>query len=423
MVIATRPAPSLLASLALLAACGGAGGDLSAPPASGPIQADPPPDDSAPAPSPAGPDPAVPSPLPGWAVAAAERFDDPLPQGVFALDALPDDGPFADGGAFFTARGVAPPAAYRATVPLGAGGWLTAEAYTLRAGTALAEQAEVVADPAEPANRVLRVTSREHTDALVIRPSAPLPARYRISLRVGFPAFGDGRPGRNGYDRGDETAGPWWPDAPAAAQNGFYWLAILDHLPRPHNNTWIHHHRKVVIDSDNHHPAWMEIWDGQRFLSSGERPVMVIALDGAGPSDERTGNPFYSYAAGAWQPSGAIRAVDRYLPDTWYRATIERDGPRYRIEIAGRFQFGGETTYRAEIDARTECVWHYPATAEEAAGAARCVDVGTFPSDPSSPRWPPGASWPDWFMFGDPHANYYEGHVLYDDVVLETWRD
>ena len=33
-----------------------------------------------------------------------------------------------------------------------------------------------------------------------------------------------------------------------------------------------------------------------------------------------------------------------------------------------------------------------------------------------------GSAWPDWFMFGDPHTNYYRGQVLYDDVQLEVWR-
>jgi hypothetical protein len=27
------------------------------------------------------------------------------------------------------------------------------------------------------------------------------------------------------------------------------------------------------------------------------------------------------------------------------------------------------------------------------------------------PQWPAGEGWPDYFMFGDPHANYYEGQV------------
>jgi hypothetical protein len=31
-------------------------------------------------------------------------------------------------------------------------------------------------------------------------------------------------------------------------------------------------------------------------------------------------------------------------------------------------------------------------------------------------------TWPDYFMFGDPHTNYYMGEVYYDDVHLEVWR-
>jgi len=39
------------------------------------------------------------------------------------------------------------------------------------------------------------------------------------------------------------------------------------------------------------------------------------------------------------------------------------------------------------------------------------------------PRWPAGQGWPDYFMLGDPHANFYEGEVHYDDIRLEVWRD
>jgi hypothetical protein len=351
-----------------------------------------------------------------------ERFDGAGPTGSFAPDPVPDDGPYSDAGVYFTNRGVTPPAAFRASVPFGAEGWLTLEAYTRRAGAAVADHASVVTDPADPSNRVLRLVSREHTDAAVVRPSAALPLRYRVSLRVGFPAFGDGA-GLNGYD-GGEKAGPWWPEEDATRQNGFYWLAILDQPPRPHNNTFVHHHRKVVVDSDNHDPAWMQIWDGSAFAWSGEHPVMLFALDGTQPGTERSGPPFLSWSAGAWQPSGAIRAVDAYRTDRWYRVTIERDGPRYAVTLAGDFLHGGETTYRAEIDAAARCVFHYPASAGEAAGAAACEDPGAFASvGPEHPRWPAGGVWPDFFMFGDPHSNYYEGEVLYDDVRLEVWRE
>ncbi|HEY6098939.1 MAG TPA: hypothetical protein VIW03_05890 [Anaeromyxobacter sp.] len=376
-------------------------------------------------PPPAGPPEPPPGP-PGWAVAAREDFSgDPLAAAAaapFAPDPVPDDGPYADGGAFFRARGVTPPAAFRATQPIGTGGWLSIESYTRRAGAPLSEFVSIAIDPSDPANRALRISSREHTDATVVRPTWPLPARYRISLRLGFPAFGDGQPGLNGYG-GGEKAGPWWPDEDATSQNGFYWLAILDHVPRPHVNAWIHHQRKVVVDSDSHYPPWMEIWDGERFLWSGERPVNVFALDGRRHVDARSGNALITYSAGAWQPPGTIRAADSYLPDTWYRVSVERDGPRYTLEVSGRFRHGGERTHRATIDAAASCVWHYPATAEEASGAKGCEDATPLPGlGAEFPRWPANGVWPDWFMFGDPHVNYYEGEVLYDDVVLELWR-
>jgi hypothetical protein len=410
-----------LRTLALLAALGaGAPGcsDGGVPGGPTPPPGSPPPGQE---PPPGGPPPGEP-PRPGFALLAEETFDRDLPDPALAHDPVPDDGPFSDGGAYFTARGVRPPAAFRASVPFSSEGWLTAEAYSRRAGARLSDLAAVVPDPAGGSNRVLRVRTPEHTDGLVVRPSAPLPPRYRVSLRVGHAAYGDGKPGQNGYG-GGETAGPWWPSEDATRQNGFYWLAILDALPRPHVNTWIHHHRKVVVDSDNHHPPWMEVWDGRAFVPSGEHPVMMFALDGRSAGSERSGNPFLSFSNGAWQPTGRIRAVDAYLPATWYRATIERDGPRYAIELSGRFRHGGERTYRASLDARAACVWHYPVTPEEAAGAGGCAGVRGFASTPGFPAWPPGGAWPEWFLFGDPHVNYYEGEVLYDDVRLEVWRD
>lgn len=417
-----------LSLLALLLACGGGGSpsDVPAPSSTGSTGPTGPVDPGAPTGAGSGGSSGATGPSgatggAGWTVVHEERFEGPGPTGAFSPDPVPDDGPFADAGAYWKARGVVPPAAFRATAPYGDGAWLTFESYTRRTGEDLSHFAQVVPDPADPANHALEIVSSQHTDATVVRPSAPLPARYRVSLRVGFPAFGDGKPGLNGYSA-QETAGPWWPTTSANTQNGFYWLSILDARPRPHNNTWIHHHRKLVVDSDNHFPPWMQVWDGRRLQWSGERPVTMLAMDGSKPGDEKTGPPFLSYAGGQWGPSGAIRAVDAYLPDTWYHVTIERDGPRYTIEVAGTFEYGGPQTYRATVDAAKACVFHYPVDAAEASGASRCVDTGAFPDTGGEARWPVGGSWPDWFVFGDPHANFYEGHVLYDDLVLEEWR-
>jgi hypothetical protein len=362
----------------------------------------------------------APAPAPGWVLARSEDFESvALGSPLWQPDPVPDDGPFADHGAFFRNLGVVPPPAFRLSAPFGQEGWLTVESYTRSAGAPFASFASVVPDPANPRNHVLRIASPAHTDATVVRPTVPLPPRYRVSLRVGFPSFGDGLPGLNGY-RGGETAEPFSSDD-ATRQNGFYWLTILDAPPRPHNNTWIHHHRKVVIDSDNHFPAWMEIYDGRQFTPSGEHPVMMFALDGKGQGTERTGKPFLSFAGGAWQPSGMVRAADAYLPGEWYSVSIERSEGRFTLEISGRFRYGGQTTYRSSIDYAANCVWHFNQSPAE--DASRCIDPGYYPSiGPSFPNWPAATTWPDYFMFGDPHTNYYTGEVYYDDVRLEVWR-
>lgn len=359
---------------------------------------------------------------PHWEVLYQEDFES-LPDfdsPAWQPDTYPDDGPFSDNGVYFQNRGVKPPVAYRISQAFGQEGWLTIESYTRHPKTPLNQLASIVEDPSgRRNNRVLRLKSLRHTDATVIRPSRPLPERYRVSLRVGYADWGDGLGGKNGYD-GDEDLGPWL-KAKASKGNGYYWLAILDAPPRPHNSVYIHHHRKVVVDSDNHYPVWMEIFDGEKFVPSGRHPIMMFALDGRGYTHPLVGKPFLSYSAGRWQPSGEIRAVDSYKDEIWYTVSIMRDAERYTIEISGDFQYGGARSYKGEISPADNCIWHYNRPGEEARG--ECIDEGTTPELPGFPLWPAGRGWPDYFMFGDPHANSYEGQVHYDDLRLEVWKD
>ena len=353
----------------------------------------------------------------GWRTMFREDFESlALAPAPFSADPVPDDGPFSDGGAFFRGRGAMPPAAFRSSYPIGQGGWLTVESYTRGASTAPADLASVVADPAG-GGKVLRIASPAHTDATVIRPTMPLPERYRVSLRVGHADFGDGQ-GMNGYT-GGETAEPWLSDD-ATGENGFYWLAILDAMPRPHVNAWTLHHRKVCIDSDSNRDAWSEVWNGTAFVASGERPIFMIALDGASLGDELTGNPFLPYANGMVQPSGSVRAVDAYKPGTWYDVSIEKNAGHYTLTISGDFRHGGQKAYTARFDYAADCVFHYNQTA---ADVGRCASTATYPSVPGAPLWPAGVAYPDYFMLGDPHVNFYEGRVHYDDLTLEVWQD
>jgi hypothetical protein len=296
---------------------------------------------------------------------------------------------FSDGGTHFQKLGIKPPTAFRAEAPFGKDGWLTVAAYSRSNATEFSNLFQVVPDPANPANRVLKVSSPLHTDGLVVRSTKPLPAKYRVCLNVGFANFGDGKAkGLNGY-LGGEKDEPWL-DGDATAENGFYWLTILDSTPRPHNNIWIHHHRKAVIDSDNNKDAWTNIWEGKDWVADGQHPIMMFGVDKEGGDDDANGLPFLSWSNGALQPAGQIRAVDAYKDNTWYSACIARTANAFVLTVSGDFKWGGQQTY-----------------------------TGTIPLS-SVYQAAPGI--PDFFMFGDPHNNYYRGSVYYDDIKLETWQ-
>ncbi len=77
--------------------------------------------------------------------------------------------------------------------------------------------------------------------------------------------------------------------------------------------------------------------------------------------------------------------------------------------------------YRAARPFRDHCLWHDNRPGEQARRA--CLDESPLAGSGSpAPQWPATGAWPDWFFFGDPHTNYYEGTVYYDDVRLEIWR-
>jgi hypothetical protein len=330
-----------------------------------------------------------------WKVLYEENFENPAAlfnpgPPSWAADAFQNTDEFSDGGEHFQRLGVKPPTAYRAEGSFGKDGWLTIAAYSRSNQTNFGDLFQVVPDPAGSTNHVLKLSSPKHTDGIVVRPTNPLPAKYRVCLKVGYASFGDGKPGGlNGY-RGGESDEPW-SDDDATQENGFYWLTILDATPRPHNNIWIHHHRKVVIDSDNNTLSWTNIWEGKSWVADGRHPVMMFGVAREGRDEDDTGRPFLSWSNGALQPSGEIRAVDAYKDNTWYSACIERNESAFVLTVSGDFKWGGQQTY-----------------------------VGTIPSDLA---YQAGAGIPDFFMFGDPHNNYYQGSIYYDDIKLETWQD
>lgn len=171
----------------------------------------------------------------------------------------------------------------------------------------------------------------------------------------------------------------------------------------PHNNIWIHHHRKFVIDS----------WNRKGF----NKTVNVIALDGKSETHQAFGKKFISYLDGRWQKVSDV-PVDYYLDNEWYTVTFTRTGLYYEYSIEGKFKNAGQTTYTDRIDYRKNCIYHYNQTPQEL--EPNCIDnrKQTF-LDKSFTAWPEQSAYPEYFMLGEPHINYYEGNVLVDDITLE----
>ena len=335
-----------------------------------------------------------------WKMLFDEKFDHGIgTDSTWKNELYTETDRYSDNGEYFKTKfkNFKPPEAYRISAKFGTENWLQVELYTQSKLDQPSQLLHPDLDPKDSTHSVLALESPRHSNGVIIRSSNPLPAEYRVCSRVGFADFGGSlAKNHNGYI-GTESAGPWV-EGTAVNENGLYWLAILDTEPKPRNNVYIHHHRKVVIDSDNNdygpNASWTWIFNGHEFLRSGEHPVMMFALDNENLNRvwdyERTGQPFISYSADGWNAEAEvkqIRAVDAYLENEWYTSCITKFGGEYLLSIEGRFKYGGLRKYQAGI--ALEKVYH-------AYGS------------------------PDFFMLGDPHVNYYRGRMLLDRLTLEV---
>jgi hypothetical protein len=116
----------------------------------------------------------------------------------------------------------------------------------------------------------------------------------------------------------------------ATTQNGVYSLSIVDYdRPAPHNNVFIHHHRKAVLDTDNNifpdGSSWSSIYSPaeRRAVQDGDHYFGMFLLDGTDFGPDRTGNKFISYSPEGWK-NGTV-FVDKYLDGEAYVVSIERD--------------------------------------------------------------------------------------------------
>jgi hypothetical protein len=174
------------------------------------------------------------------------------------------------------------------------------------------------------------------------------------------------------------------------------------------------------MDTDNNDAkgsAWSKVWNPvtQQAEEDGHHYMGMFWLQGEKFGSQWVGNEFTSYTTDGWKSGPTF--VDKYLDGETYVFSIERDGESYATSITGKFHHGGQRTYRASRKFRESPVtWHYNQTPEEYQ-PPHFNETMTYQGK-TYDTWPPGSSYPDHFFFGDPHINYYEGTVEYDDVKL-----
>lgn len=342
---------------------------------------------------------------------------------------------------------------YRKRLRFGEQGWLTAEF-----------SARDVDKDGRPDNPPLLSTATltsgktvghiqvpEHQGGLIIRPTKPLPSRYRVEMELVMIRFGGTYYNQwqyekktNGYEpAGTKTPAPWtwgpsdlyrrppsdWPDVRIA--NGFYYLTIVDYKnPAPYNNVFIHSHRKVGIDAYN----VMQTAGGYDTCNTVKKEYY--------PTNDNTINMIF-FTPGDFSQSGGVTVTDcgvatpkdpghsqftaagqiqpEIMPEETYRFAIERDETGYTLEAEGVFRFAGrkKLRYRRDFVQDGFPIWHYNQTPPEYDGAfnEKWTYKGPY-GEITEESWPKGSAYPDYFVLGDPHENYYEGWAMVDDIKL-----
>src|SRR5690625_693293 len=349
---------------------------------------------------------------------------------------------------------------YRQQVAFGEDDWLTLELAARDFDTSseqpdesLQPYGEIVDDGT--GNNVLTLNEPEYEGGVLVRSSDELPEQYRIEYDLHNVNFGglneDGEieydDKYNGYSETDKELDgfPWTSGEDVKQANGFYYLGIMDYEnPAPHNNVFIHNHRKVVFDSYStedlpygqdkkicnpdsgenydyysedsaHLPVYLGFTNAyhQNFFNEDLLyPPMAVKSE---CDDVTESDDIYS----AFELDPLVLSGEGH-----YKMAVERLEDSYVIEVTGKTLYDDEEkTYRYEQlfenpDNET-VVWHYNQSVDEYDGSYNFT--GTSEGDYGSyevEQWPEDSAYPDYFVIGDPHLNYYEGDAVIDNVSL-----
>lgn len=414
----------------------------------------------------------------GWQLVQSEDFSDQLRPGAdtgwfrnsddsgtaYDVDEYDNDGDYfrAFGGDDFDDN-LAGLDLYRRSYTLGQNGWLTAE---------LAARDSAGDGRPDALPRIRRALVRgagaagaievpSHNSGAILRSTDPLPKEYRAEVTLRGIDFGGKRDDTwhyddkvNGYAQdGCKTNFPW-AGGPAADQsldecdwldvttdaNGYYFLSIMDYeRPAPRNNVFIHNHRKVVMDGYNRYDY---TGDGLRYCDPGSgdlqpyewgsgNGVNMLFMTPERRYDDQPGTEYLMPSeCGTVHGGGIVSQVDlvpEYMPRASYTFAIERREGSYTMEVSGYFRNVGWQTYRYSqpFDDGEHPIYHYNQTAEEYDGRhnADWVYGDGERTYVDEDIWPAGSSYPDYFLMGVPHTNFYEGSATVDDIRLYVPRN
>lgn len=349
----------------------------------------------------------------------------------------------------------------RKRVPFGEDGWLTAEIATRdydENGTP--ENTPSLQNTTLPHGGRAGHLKVPHDGGLIIRSTEALPRHYRVECTLRSISFGGMRNGSfeyngkfNGYEKGGcKTNWPWKQrgsfSGPASMcnsnfrdvrfANGYYFLTIVDYPnPAPHNNLFIHSHRKVNMDAYNVtrggymsicNPATKELYNYNGPKST-HNAINEIFMDGSRFNNRPIAyNEFLmetecgTYFGENPPIVSAAEIKPELMPEQSYRFAIERGPTGYTMEMSGNFRFIGQATLRYHRDfiQNGYPIWHYNNSPEEYDGQFdQSITIegehGSFTIDHT---WPSDSAYPDHFIIGEPHMNYYEGEATVDDIRL-----
>ncbi|MER7547439.1 hypothetical protein ABTW95_30955 [Spirillospora sp. NPDC127506] len=423
-----------------------------------------------------------------WVLMAQEGFDRPLridgatwrldPQGPHSpwnVDAFDDDGEAWTkiSGPLFKKQ-LATLNVFRKRVEFGRGGWLTAEIAAVdKDRDGRPDSRPGLSSASLPGGqKVARISEPSWDAGVLIRPTRPLPPRYRVEMTLRGIDFGGKRHGtfdyggkHNGYRREPcKTRYPWtfqgalpgksrcqYPDV--TRENGFYYLTILDYAtPAPHGNPGIHYRRKVIMDgyySDDArwknagtcNPKTGKIYRTFDGTFNGINALFVRGDKFREAANNNISNEYYIKTACGnvsmdepYGPGGRFKEHlasaeirPELMPKAAYRFAVERDATGYTLEMSGPFLHIGQATLRVHHDFVEDGrpIWHYNQTPGEYDGRfdRRLLHKGPAGTYVTEHTWPKGSAYPDSFIIGDPHLNYYEGSAYVDDIRLYVPKD